>query len=38
VVLARCVIVATGVRHRQFDATGLERFDGLGVFYTPVAA
>ncbi len=38
VVLARCVIVATGVRYRQLDATGLERFDGLGVFYTPLAA
>ena len=38
VLLARCVIVATGVRYRQLDATGLERFDGLGVFYTPLAA
>jgi thioredoxin reductase (NADPH) len=37
-VLARCVIVATGVRYRQLDAVGLERFDGLGVFYTPLAA
>jgi thioredoxin reductase (NADPH) len=38
VVLARCMIVGTGVRYRQLDATGLERFDGLGVFYTPIAA
>ena len=37
-VLARSVIVATGVKYRQLDATGLERFDGLGVFYTPIAA
>jgi thioredoxin reductase (NADPH) len=37
-VVARCVIVATGVRYRQLDATGLDRFDGLGVFYTPIAA
>jgi thioredoxin reductase (NADPH) len=38
VVLARCLIVATGVRYRRLDVAGLERFDGLGVFYTPLGA
>lgn len=37
-VLARCVIIATGVRYRRHDAIGLEDFDRLGVFYTPLAA
>lgn len=35
---ARTVIVATGVTYRQLDATGLDRFEGTGVFYTPLAA
>jgi thioredoxin reductase (NADPH) len=35
---ARTVIIATGVTYRKLDATGLDRFDGTGVFYTPLAA
>ena len=32
------VIIATGVTHRQLEAAGLDRFEGTGVFYTPLAA
>jgi thioredoxin reductase (NADPH) len=32
------VILATGVTYRQLDAVGLDRFEGTGVFYTPLAA
>jgi thioredoxin reductase (NADPH) len=35
---ARTVIIATGVTYRQLDAAGLDRFEGTGVFYTPLAA
>jgi thioredoxin reductase (NADPH) len=35
---ARTVIIAIGVAYRELDATGLDRFEGAGVFYTPVAA
>jgi thioredoxin reductase (NADPH) len=35
---ARTVIIATGVSYRQLDAAGLERFEGNGVFYTPLGA
>jgi thioredoxin reductase (NADPH) len=34
---ARCVIIATGVNYRKLDLAGLDRFEGLGVFYTPLA-
>jgi thioredoxin reductase (NADPH) len=34
----RTVIIATGVMYRQLDAVGLDRFEGTGVFYTPLAA
>jgi thioredoxin reductase (NADPH) len=37
-VAARTVIIATGVIYRQLDAAGLDRFEGTGVFYTPLAA
>src|SRR5580700_3412439 len=33
---ARTVIIATGVTYRQLDAAGLDRFQGTGVFYTPL--
>jgi len=33
---ARTVIIATGVTYRQLDAAGLDRFEGTGVFYTPL--
>ena len=33
---ARAVIIATGVTYRQLDAAGLDRFEGMGVFHTPV--
>jgi thioredoxin reductase (NADPH) len=35
---ARSVIVASGVTYRMIDAAGLDRFAGLGVFYTPLTA
>lgn len=35
---ARTVIIATGVTYRKLDAVGLDRFEGTGVFYTPLAA
>lgn len=35
---ARTVIIATGVAYRQLDATGLEGFEGAGVYYTPLGA
>jgi thioredoxin reductase (NADPH) len=35
---ARTVIIATGVTYRQLDAAGLDRFEGTGVFYTPLDA
>jgi thioredoxin reductase (NADPH) len=35
---ARTVVLATGVTYRQLDVAGLDRFDGTGVFYTPLAA
>src|SRR5262245_18082374 len=34
---ARTVIIATGVAYRQLDAVGLDRFEGAGVFYSPLA-
>ena len=33
---ARSLIIATGVTYRTIEATGLERFGGLGVFHTPL--
>jgi thioredoxin reductase (NADPH) len=35
---AHTVIVATGVTYRTLDVEGIDRFDGLGVFYTPLTA
>ena len=35
---ARSVIVAAGVSYRVLDADGLDRFGGMGVFYTPLTA
>jgi len=35
---ARSVIIASGVTYRTIDAQGLDRFRGLGVFYTPLTA
>jgi thioredoxin reductase (NADPH) len=35
---ARTVIIATGVSYRRLDTTDLERFEGAGVFYTPLGA
>jgi thioredoxin reductase (NADPH) len=36
--LTRSVIIAGGVSYRKLDAAGIERFEGRGVFYTPLAA
>src|SRR5215831_13615431 len=33
---AHSVIIATGVTYRTIDAAGLDRFTGLGVFYSPL--
>jgi thioredoxin reductase (NADPH) len=38
VLVARSIIVATGVTYRKLDVLDLERFEGLGVFYTPLTA
>jgi thioredoxin reductase (NADPH) len=35
---ARSVIITSGVTYRTIDATGLDRFGGMGVFYTPLTA
>jgi thioredoxin reductase (NADPH) len=36
--LARTVIIATGVTYRTLEAVGLDQFKGMGVFYTPLTA
>ena len=33
---AHSVIITTGVTYRRIDAQGLDRFAGLGVFYSPL--
>ena len=38
VLAARTVIIASGVTYRKLDASGLNRFEGTGVFYTPLTA
>jgi|SRR5262245_8574674 len=35
---AHTVIIANGVSYRRIDASGLDRFGGLGVFYSPLGA
>jgi len=37
-ILLALLIIATGVTYRQLNAAGLNRFEGTGVFYTPLAA
>jgi thioredoxin reductase (NADPH) len=36
--LGNAVIIATGVNYRRLEVTGIERFEGIGVFYSPVDA
>ncbi len=36
--LGKAVIIATGVTYRRLDVAGIERFEGLGVSYSPVDA
>ncbi len=36
--LGKAVIIATGVGYRRLDVAGIERFEGMGVFYSPVDA
>jgi thioredoxin reductase (NADPH) len=36
--LAKAVIIATGVSYRGLDVAGIEKFEGLGVFYSPADA
>jgi thioredoxin reductase (NADPH) len=36
--LGKSVIVATGVTYRRLDVPGLDRFEGVSVFYSPVDA
>jgi thioredoxin reductase (NADPH) len=38
VVNGRTVLVATGARYRKLDVPGLERYEGLGVFYAATQA
>jgi thioredoxin reductase (NADPH) len=39
-VKARAIVIATGVQYRKPDSAGLERFEGVGVYYaaTPMEA
>ena len=34
----KAVIIATGVAYRRLDVAGIERFEGMGVFYSPLDA
>jgi thioredoxin reductase (NADPH) len=36
--LGKAVIIATGVSYRRLGVTGIEKFDGVGVYYSPVDA
>ena len=36
--LGKAVIIATGVTYRGLDVAGIEKFEGLGVFYSPADA
>jgi thioredoxin reductase (NADPH) len=36
--LGKTVIIATGVSYRRLEVTGIERFEGVGVFYSPADA
>jgi thioredoxin reductase (NADPH) len=36
--LGKAVIIATGVGYRRLGVAGIERFEGLGVFYSPLDA
>ena len=36
--LGKAVIIATGVSYRGLDVAGIEKFEGLSVFYSPVDA
>jgi thioredoxin reductase (NADPH) len=35
-VAARSVIVATGIEYRRLDVPGIDRFEGISVFYSPL--
>jgi thioredoxin reductase (NADPH) len=37
-VVARSAIVAAGVMYRRLDVAGIERFEGVSVFYSPLDA
>ncbi len=36
--LGKAVIIATGVGYRRLDVAGIEKFEGIGVFYSPADA
>jgi thioredoxin reductase (NADPH) len=36
--LGKAVIIATGVNYRRLNVADVERFEGLGIFYSPVDA
>jgi thioredoxin reductase (NADPH) len=36
--LGKAVIIATGVSYRGLEVSGIEKFEGVGVFYSPVDA
>jgi thioredoxin reductase (NADPH) len=36
--LSKAAIIATGVSYRRLEVTGIENFEGVGVFYSPVDA
>jgi thioredoxin reductase (NADPH) len=36
--LGKAVIIATGVSYRRLEVAGVEKFEGVGVFYSPLDA
>jgi thioredoxin reductase (NADPH) len=36
--LGKAVIIATAVSYRRLEVTGIEKFEGVGVFYSPLDA
>ncbi len=37
-ITAKCLLIATGAQYRRLDVTGMERFEGTGVYYAATPA
>jgi len=37
-ITAKCLLIATGAQYRRLDVTGVERFEGTGVYYAATPA